>query len=572
MHADGQDLPVPERGLLDLRGISINTETYLKLDGEWEFYWEQFVEPADPVSTQQAKPTLYAPVPSYWKDYNHPEIVFTGTGYASYRLLILLPENRPGKMTLDVPVFDVSSELYINGQKIHGIGKVGKSKEESIPAYNPRQVRVTTKADTLSVLIHVSNFHHRRGGFWKSMQFGHHSRIILADQKYKLISYFSLGVLAAFSVFFLFFFFMYREDYLLLSFSIIVAGIFLRMLNTGQYPIQLVSELPWEWLIKLEYLGTFMAFGFAGWYFYQLYPSSFRKWITWINAGIVSIAGIIILLFKARYFSYTMFYFQPAVLILVIYYLAVCTRQVVRGSKNDILFLIALILFIGGLINDLLVANSRTAISKDYSIHFALQLFVLIQSIMIIRTWIQAYRGKGRLMTEIEDINVNLERRVEERTTELNNRNTEIEASNRELQSALDFKNRVFSIIAHDLKSPVATLVQNSALLDFKLSGEEQDKLLKSFREQSRSSLNLIDNLLYWGRSQGSQLKSTPDTYEMKNIIRGVLDSGKETARNKSIQITETYKGSTLAFVDKEVIEIVIRNLISNAIKFTNIT
>ena len=69
--------------------------------------------------------------------------------------------------------------------------------------------------------------------------------------------------------------------------------------------------------------------------------------------------------------------------------------------------------FIAGLVNDIFIANSKTAVSKDYSIHFALQLFVFLQAILIIRTWIQAYLEKGRLMAEIEDINVNLEKRVD---------------------------------------------------------------------------------------------------------------------------------------------------------------
>jgi signal transduction histidine kinase len=550
--------------------MDMNEATSLKLDGEWEFYWERFVQPEEFNAAKPPEPTLYAPVPSYWKEYKHAYLDFTGTGYASYRMILLLPETRPDKLALDIPVFDVSSALYLNGKPVHEQGKVGRTKEESVPGYNPGLFILSTESDTLSIVVHVSNFYHRRGGFWKSMQLGHVSRLVQADRKYKLVSFFSLGVLAAFSVFFLFFFILYREDFLLLSFSMIVAGIFLRMICTGLYPIQLVSDIPWEWLIKIEYFGTFLAFGFSAWYFFNLYPSEFRKRITWINGGIVLIAGFIILLLKARYFAYTMLYFQPAILLLMAYYLVICIRRVIGGSRNDILFLIALVIFVGGLVNDILVANSRTAISKDYSIHFAVQLFVLIQSIMIIRTWILAYKERGLLMAEIEDININLEKRVEDRTTELNSRNIAIEASNKELKNALDFKNRVFSIIAHDLKSPIATLVQNSALLDFKLTGEEQEKLVKSFREQSRSSLNLIDNLLYWGRSQGSKLQLSPDMYEMQDIVKEVLDSFLETVAHKSIRIREEFTGATMAFVDREVIEIVIRNLISNAIKFTN--
>jgi signal transduction histidine kinase len=567
--ASSQEWPKAEQGILDLRHLSISSKTYFKLDGEWGFYWKQFITPEDLNSSTPPEPTLYADVPSYWVDYQHPQFEFGGMGYASYHLQILLPERRPLELALDVPVFDVSTELFINNTKIHLRGKVGKSKENSIPAYNPKLVRITTESDTLSILVHVSNFHHRRGGFWKSMQLGHYSKISSAEHNYELISHVSLGFLAAFSLFFLCFFILYREDYLLLSFSMIVTGIFIRMVCTGSYPILLIFDLPWEWLIRLEYLGTYIAFGFGTWYFYQLFPAAYHKLASRINAVLIGISAIIVMIFEVRIFAYTMLYFQPAVLLFLSYYLIVCIFHIAKGKRKYIIILVGLSVFIAGLLNDLFIANSRTAFSKDYSIHFALQLFVFLQAILIIRTWIQAYQEKGQLMAEIEDINVNLEKRVDDRTEEINTRNVEIEARNRELHEALDFKSRVFSIIAHDLKSPVASLVQNSALLDLDLSGEEQEKLIKSFREQSRSSLNLIDNLLYWGRSQGSQLSVHRETFDMKDIVKEVLDPFVETARNKSILITDTYSGKTSAFIDKELIEIVIRNLISNAIKFT---
>lgn len=564
-----QDWTPPEKGILDIRGISFNEGTHLKLNGEWEFYWEQLLEPSDFKFTNPPKPTLYAHVPSYWTDHEHPDIDFGGTGYASYRLVILLPVKRPSQIAFDVPVFDVSFRMFLNGKLVHSNGITGRSKEESKPGYSPNSVVFTPESDSIEILLNISNFQHRRGGFWKPMQMGHPIKISRTEQKYELVSYISLGVLLAFSLFFLFFFLMYREDFLLLSFSLVVAGIFVRMMSTGLYPILLFFDIPWEWLIRFEYLGTFLAFGFAGWYFYLLLPARYMLWPTRVNAILISIAAIIILLFDVRVFAYTMLYFQPAVLFFMAFYFFTCLWSVIKGKTENILILVGLVVFIAGLVNDIFVANSKSAISNDYSIHYALQLFVFLQAIMIIRSWIQAYREKGRLMREIEDINVNLEKRVDDRTEELNTRNVEIESRNKELSEALDFKNRVFSIIAHDLKSPVASLVQNSALLDFDLSSEEQDNLIKSFREQSRSALNLIDNLLYWGRSQGSQLSVHRELLDMKDIVKEVLEPFVEIARHKSIIIEDRYIGKTEAFVDKELIEIVIRNLVSNAIKFT---
>ncbi|KKL72939.1 hypothetical protein LCGC14_2079920, partial [marine sediment metagenome] len=302
----------------------------------------------------------------------------------------------------------------------------------------------------------------------------------------------------------------------------------------------------------------------------------YMNWIVRINTLIVIIAGVVILMFKVTVFSYTMLYFQPAVILVLVYYLIACIWAIYKGDRNKILFLAGLVIFLGGLINDILVANSVQAASKSYIIHFSLQIFVFIQAVLIIRNWIRAYIDREKLMGEVEYINKNLEALVDERTLEVNIRNREIqrknediEARNKELKDALEFKSRVFSIIAHDLKSPVASLVQNSALLDFNLSEEENRKMLDSFRELSSSALNLIDNLLYWGRSQGSELGYNPELIDLKPIVEEVFKLFAEMSRLKNITLEWESRGESTVFADRELLEIVCRNILSNSIKFT---
>jgi signal transduction histidine kinase len=137
------------------------------------------------------------------------------------------------------------------------------------------------------------------------------------------------------------------------------------------------------------------------------------------------------------------------------------------------------------------------------------------------------------------------------------------------LNQALAFKNKVFSIIAHDLKSPVASLVQNSALLDLDLDKAEQNKVIQSFKEMSRGALNLIENLLYWGRSQGNQVRYQPEVIDVKKLLEKITSLFAEMARQKSIALHCHAENGSEIFADRELLEIILRNLISNAIKFT---
>ena len=87
-----QDWAQPEKGILELQNYDFNEQWYLKLDGEWEFYWKTFVDPDAFAKGQAPDPTLFANVPGYWKDYQHDTLDFGGEGYATYRLRIILPK------------------------------------------------------------------------------------------------------------------------------------------------------------------------------------------------------------------------------------------------------------------------------------------------------------------------------------------------------------------------------------------------------------------------------------------------------------------------------------------------
>jgi signal transduction histidine kinase len=574
---NSQQWAVPKKGILDLRIYDLNEQWYLKLDGEWEFYWESFVEPEAFDSDRAPAPTLHVDVPGYWKDYEHETLEFGGEGYATYRLRIILPEDFKGALGFDVPVFDAAFNLYLDNELVWSNGKPGESWANSEAAYDPGLIQYLPAGDTVQVLLHVSNFHHRRGAFWRSMKIGHPDKLAKIEYSYRFISFLSMGFLLAFSLFFFFFFLFYREDKMILCFSLVLAGIFIRLMHTDLYPINQLIEIPWPCLIRMEYLGSFLAFGAGVWYLYLLFPARYMLPVSRINTVLVMLSVLVITFFDVKVFAYTMFYFQPAVLLLLLYYLVVSIRRVFTRKPDGIIYLLAILVLLAAFINDLWIANSQTAISKTYTMHFAVMVFVFLHATMIIRNWIKAYKEREKLMKDIEYMNMNLESLIEERTRELNMRNLEIqqkneniEARNTELKEALDFKNKVFSIIAHDLKSPIASLVQNSVLLDFDLEEEKRTQLFTSFRELSSAALNLIENLLYWGRSQGEQVNFDPDSFDIKPVIEEVYDLHKAMAAQKSISLSADYKGDTSVFADKELLKIILRNLVSNAIKFTN--
>ncbi|GAB4319418.1 MAG: hypothetical protein Kow00127_11590 [Bacteroidales bacterium] len=148
----------------------------------------------------------------------------------------------------------------------------------------------------------------------------------------------------------------------------------------------------------------------------------------------------------------------------------------------------------------------------------------------------------------------------------------ELEFSRQRLQELNETKDRFFSIIAHDLKNPVAALMGFAELLSDqmeKMSPSEKSETLSHLRQAAENIYKLLQNLLEWSRSQSGVLTPEIAPVNLNELIRNNVSESRILAGRKKIAILEEYDDDCLALCDPQMIETVIRNLLSNAIKFT---
>lgn len=132
-------------------------------------------------------------------------------------------------------------------------------------------------------------------------------------------------------------------------------------------------------------------------------------------------------------------------------------------------------------------------------------------------------------------------------------------------------KDKVFSIIGHDLRSPFNTLKSFTHLIDGNYINQEN--ILKYNKEikrvLSRTTI-LLDNLLNWSNSQMQGYKAKMENVSMSNIINIEIDNMVFEAQNKNITIVNNISDELMVFTDANMCSVIIRNLLSNAIKFSN--
>ncbi|MBP7496925.1 MAG: PAS domain S-box protein [Bacteroidales bacterium] len=149
----------------------------------------------------------------------------------------------------------------------------------------------------------------------------------------------------------------------------------------------------------------------------------------------------------------------------------------------------------------------------------------------------------------------------------------EIKKKNEELKKLNDTKDKFFSIIAHDLKSPFSNILGFCSLLSDDLA-EDNFSNVKSYLAHICNSSNycyrLLENLLDWALAQQGKIPFNPRQVNLNNIIRDVLYISQNLAKPKNIELINNISSQLNIFADIEMIKTIIRNLISNAIKFTD--
>jgi PAS domain S-box-containing protein len=141
-----------------------------------------------------------------------------------------------------------------------------------------------------------------------------------------------------------------------------------------------------------------------------------------------------------------------------------------------------------------------------------------------------------------------------------------------ELEKLNATKDKFFSIISHDLKSPFTALMGLSTLLleEHKLQSDDQrEKIISFISEASKKTFRLLENLLAWARSQSGQLVPTQSKENLRLLLQEITDLLSSTAQNKKISLKNTVNDDIWVWVDSNILNTIIRNLISNSIKYT---
>ncbi|MBI9069227.1 MAG: AAA family ATPase [Salinivirgaceae bacterium] len=173
-----------------------------------------------------------------------------------------------------------------------------------------------------------------------------------------------------------------------------------------------------------------------------------------------------------------------------------------------------------------------------------------------------------------------LEQKVEDRTIEISEKNRLLEYQKEKIEKAHDelkdlntTKDKFFSIIAHDLRGPLANINMFFDLLSKKVISNDQnqiDDFIQRFKETSKNTYDLLNNLLIWAQSQRNEILYNPTQANIKKVIDSNLSLIEQKASEKGVSLKNKITSDFSAYFDVNIIDTVTRNIINNALKYTN--
>lgn len=527
--ATSKPIPVAKNGVLDLRHHSFDTN--VKLDGEWLFYWNQLLSPSD-TNTLNASMVNF---PFRWTETEIAENKHPAFGYATYKLQVLLNPAAP-PLRLEMPETFSAYALYINGKLALSDGKVGKTKESTTAHWEVKFLNLVPQADTLNLVLQISNFVHSKAGIKKSLIIGEKNKIGLDRRRTEAIDLLLTGCLIMGGLFFLGLYFLGNRDKATLLFALFSIVYSYRIMGAGNYAFHTIfPHIDWYITARLEYITLFLSVGLFGLYTLYLYPEDVNN-KTMIHCSLVCMSFVLMsLTLSPLYFTQLLNPFLVITAFWIAYIPYVYVKAYKKRRPGAVFALISatvmMSIFTISLLHYWMLMPQLQLISfGGYVSFFFLQSLVLSHRLSFVLT-------KAR----------------------------------KDAEMGLIAKSEFLSTMSHEIRTPLNAVIGMSHVLIRNNPREDQRKELDVMLFSASNLLNIVNDILDYNKIEAGKVNFERIEMDLASICKNIADSLQSAADEQKIELKLSVDPAlqNKVYGDPTRTSQIITNLVHNAIKFT---
>jgi two-component system sensor histidine kinase ChiS len=541
--------PTAHQGYLDLSGGDFRRDAVVYLDGQWEFYWERLLTPAEAAGAAPAGPTGFFQLPGFWNGHQVAGRALAGDGYATFRLRIRLA---PGHPPLALRIEDQSTayRLWVNGAEVLANGRVGADPAATTPNYRIRTAALPAGAEVLDCLLQVSNFHLLKGGPYRKIALGARAAIEHLHMRRFAIDLLLFGVLGIIGLYHIVFFLLRPKDPSPLYFG----GFCLAWCVStafgatgGRFITLLFPELPWYWLCRTDLLGWFLSVPLAFMFFAALFPREFSARLMRFTQVTAALFLTYVLLAPSRLIGLAEVPYQVFSLSIAAYIVAMLIRALRHGRRGAGLILAGFLVFVATVVNDILFMN--LIIYSVYLISAGMLAMVFCQSFVLSRRFAQTFATVEALTTQLAEKNVALSR-VDR------------------------LKDEFLANTSHELRTPLNGIIGIAESLVAGATGALPEKTRRNLAmivASGRRLTALINDILDVSRLRHRDLPLRRQPVDLRTLAETVLTVMRPLAQGKPVELqNEIPADLPPALGDEDRLQQILFNLVGNAIKFTD--
>jgi len=382
-----KEAPRASHGILDLSNWDFMRDGKIAIEGTWLFSWKRFVDPAE----KEGEGFFSVEQPGIWNKIPFLEGYYPGDGYGTLRVSVKIPAEYVGVMMgLRVTHIYTAYRLYINGVLTAENGTVGTNADESVPQYLPQVVFFQPLDETVDLVFHLSNYHHRKGGLAEPVILGTDRQMMALRERRIMAEMITVGILGIIGLYHLMIFLLRRKERSALFFSLYCFAISLRTLLLGERLLYFIlPRFPWILGQKLDYLTVYLSFPLMLFFISTLYPRESHKRIPRATAVVSGFFSLAVILFPAVVFTRTLVYYFVVIVAggsYVVTVLFLAARR--RRSGARMLLAGGILFFLTGL-NDILYNNG--IIQTTYLSTTGLVFFTVMQTVVLSYLFTRAY-------------------------------------------------------------------------------------------------------------------------------------------------------------------------------------